>query len=542
MARTKVFFAQRVFASKGHVIDDGGVAVRDDRVYAVFPRALVDDFVEDDAERVELGKVFVCPGFHDAHQHVLQSAVFYSGLGMKYAGTSEQDCVDHLRDFAAKQPSSDGWLLGQGWRDMLWDPPVAPTRASLDEVFPDRPVCLYSGDAHTIWLNMAGLRRLGITEDTEPPEGGSFERDADGHLTGVCREAAGMLYMARVFGEMDQEALRRAYASYFELLLSQGVTAVCDMGLSATPGADCVREDIYEGMLEEGRLPLRAHLFPQLVGDFSRIEGLQARLRGDRLRAPGMKQFFDGVSSAHTAWLTEPYANPYFPGDCGRPTVDPARMRELVMGAAERGIAVRIHTIGDRAIHEACQIFKDAYQAYGLPRQGANSLEHLENLLRPDVEALREANLIASVQPQHIVIDTTQPDRDLGPQRASFMWPFVSYLEAGVPMAFGTDSPCVDPLAWQVLYCAVTRQDPKTGEPAGGWLPEQRISMEDAIDAYTHGSARVVGRADELGSLEGGHWADFAVFDRDLLSVDPDELHDVHCLATYVGGEQVWGS
>ena len=210
------------------------------------------------------------------------------------------------------------------------------------------------------------------------------------------------------------------------------------------------------------------------------------------------------------------------------------------MEAARRGIATRIHTIGDRAVSTAIDIFAEARRTYGRPRQGMNAIEHIENLTPADVEAMARIDLVASVQPQHVVIDVTQPERDLGPERASFMWPFASYARAGVTMAFGTDSPCVPDSAMQVLSCAVTREVPQTNQPSGGWLPQERISMPRAIDAYTRGSARLVGREHELGTLAAGKLADFVVLDTDLVTADPERIQDVATVATYVGGVPVW--
>ena len=349
-----------------------------------------------------------------------------------------------------------------------------------------------------------------------------------------------MVYVAKVFQTLPRDGVMRAYRDYFEKSLGQGITSVCDMALSAIPGADYVNEDVYEALLAQGALPVRAHLFPQNVGRYERIEALQARLTGELLRAPGTKQFFDGVSSAHTAWMLDEYANARFAGDCGRPTVAPELMRSYVMAAAERGIATRIHTIGDRSIRCAIDIFREARERFGAPRQGANTIEHVEGLWPEDVRAMAEIGLVASVQPQHAVIDVTQPERDLGAERAAFMWPFASFARAGVTMAFGTDSPCVPNRSMQVLSCAVTREVPETREPRGGWLPAERIGMAEAIDAYTRGSAVACGRAGELGTLAAGRLADIAVLDTNLMEADPEQIQGVRTLAAYVGGSLAW--
>lgn len=481
------------------------------------------------------GDAFVCPGFHDAHQHVFHAALFPSALATEYAGRSEADCVDHLRQWASTRPDDGSWLVTHGWRDNLWNPPLAPTRTSLDAAFPHRPVAMYSGDAHTLWTNTAGLRALGITEDTTPPEGGSFDRDEHGCLTGVIREAAGMVCMARVLASFDDGQLCNIYRDYFRRLNEMGITSVCDMALSLIPGADGINSKVYELLEATGDLRVRAHLYPCLAKDQANLENLQARYAGPRLRAPGFKQFFDGVSSQHTAWCAEPYQNARFPGDVGRPTVPPERMRTLVLAAAERGHSVRIHTIGDAAVHAAIDIFEEASRRFGAPTQGRNALEHIEDIQPDDIVRLRRAHVVASVQPPHVTIDLAQPVRDLGEWRARRMWPFAQMLEQGVSLALGTDAPVVCPSSTDVLYTAVTRQTSRGHEPAGGWYPQHRISRAQALRAYGLGGAVAVGRESELGSLEPGKLADIAVWDTNFLACEDDAIQRARCLATHIG-------
>lgn len=510
------------------------VAVTGGRIAAVVSRdeaetlacgALVEDW----------GNAFVCPGFHDAHQHVFHAALFPSALATEYAGTSEADCVAHLVAWAANRPNDGSWLVSHGWREALWNPPIVPTRASLDVAFPNRPVAMYSGDAHTLWTNTAGLRALGITDETEPPAGGSFDRDEQGHLTGVIREAAGMVYVARVLSSFSQSQLCGIYSDYFNQLTAMGITSVCDMALSLIPGADGINPQVYEALEAEGKLTVRAHLFPTLSDDQSNLEELQARLTGTRLRAPGFKQFFDGVSSQHTAWCAEEYANPRFAGDVGRPTVAPERMRELVLAAAARGHAVRIHTIGDAAVHAAIDIFDEANRRFGAPTQGRNTLEHIEDIQPADIARLRAAQVVASVQPPHVTIDLAQPARDLGEWRARRMWPFAEMHAAGVDLALGTDAPVVPPTSMDVLYTAVTRQTPRGHKPAGGWYPEHRLTRAQALRAYSLGGAVAVGRERELGSLTPGKLADLCVWDTNLLTCADDEIQQATCICCHTG-------
>ena len=536
--------SENVFTGTDAATRPAAVAISGDRIVAVGPRADVHAFArarnEGPAPEVrDFGDALVVPGFHDSHLHFFHSAVYASPLATMFLGENEADCVERMRAFAAERPN--GWLLAQGWREYRWDPPVLPSKRSRDEAFPARPVALYSGDAHTLWLNSAALAELGLTRDSVPPASGSYDRDEAGELTGIVREAAAMELMPQIMGSFTDEEVASAYRGFFARLGAFGVTSVCDMSLMAHPGLDFIRDDVHAALLERGELTARVHLFPTLTGDMGRFETMRALYTGPCLQATGFKQFFDGVSSQHTAWVTEPYANARAEGDCGRPTVDAAVMRSLVLAAAERGYPVRIHTIGDAAIHAALDIFEEARATYGpLPEGRRNCLEHLENFLPEDLGRLAELQVVAAVQPPHMTLDPGGPERDLGPGRVPYMWPLRTLLDRSTVLAFGTDSPVVDVNSMDVLYSAVTRQDPGTHEPAGGWLPDERIGRAEALRAYTQGSAAAAGRRRELGTLETGKLADIAVLDRNLLACDPEDIQKTKVLATFMGGRCVF--
>ena len=491
---------------------------------------------------LDFGDAFICPGFHDAHLHFFHTALGASPYLLMHMGESEAELVARTVEFAAGLPITPGWSRRAG-AITVGIRPSPPTKRSLDEAFPTRPCVMYSGDGHTLWMNTCALEALGVTRDSVPPQGGSYDRDENGELTGIIREAAAMELLPRCLEWLTEDDIARAYEDQMTRMAEQGITSICDMALMPHPGCDFIRDDVYEKLSREGKLTLRVHMYPTLLDDQSRLEDLQDRYAGDEfplLRAPGFKQFFDGVSSQHTAWLTEPYTNARFDGDCGRPTVPTDHMRELVLAAAERGHSVRIHTIGDRAIHEALDIFEEALAWYGASMQGRNTLEHLENLLPEDIDRLADLGVLASSQPGHITLDPGGPERDLGPERSRIMWPFATYTARGVEQAFGTDSPITAVTSMDVLYCAVTRQDPFTHEPSGGWLPSERISAADALRIYTAGSAAAVGREHELGQIAPGYLADFVVLDRDITVCDPEEIQSAQVLVTYVGGQRVY--
>ena len=543
MQADSIFISENVFTGEGNEAQALAVCVRGGLIAAVVPKSQADAFVGPATRVEDFGDAFMCAGLHDAHVHAFHTALYSSPLAEEFLGDSEADCVARLAPLAARKPH--GWLLAQGWREYRWNPPVLPSKKSLDEAFPTRPVALYSGDAHTLWLNSCALRELGITRNSQPPAGGSYDVDEAGELTGIVREAAAMALMPRIMATFSDEEILSAYQGFLARLANLGITSICDMALSAEPGLDFVRDDIYQTLEGRGQLTCRAHLFLTLNGDLSRFEAMRDTLRGPLVQARGFKQFFDGVSSQHTAWLAEPYANARFKGDCGRPTVEPATMRDYVMAAARSGYAVRVHAIGDEAITRALDIFEEANARFGQPAQGHHCIEHLENMKAADVARLARAGVVASVQPPHITLDPGGPERDLGEKRCQIMWPFKSFLETGATLAFGTDSPVVDVNPWNGIYTAVTRQDAKTRQPSGGWLASERVSVADALRAYTSGAAAAAGRESELGRLAPGMWADIAVFDRNPLrdAVEcPERILETRAIATFLAGRAVFDS
>lgn len=516
----------------------GSVAIEGGRIAFVGSDEAAAAYVGPGTIVTDLGDAFVCPGFHDSHLHFFPSAMDRSPYVVFCEGTCPEDCVEALKQVEDARPK-DEFMLSYGWYHPLWDNPVLPTKDILDAAYPDRPVCLQSGDSHTLWTNSKGLEKFGITKDSVPPAGGVYQKDENGELTGIIQETAATALIPIMLAFSEEET-NAGIKQFLADLNAEGITSVCDVSLLAVPGGDFVRDDVYRALEERGDLTVRINMFPTALEDLSRARKLRDEfVDNDLLCSPGLKQFFDGVSSTHTAWLTEPYANAYFDGDCGAPVTDPERMRRIVLGAAEEGFAVRIHTIGDKAIHVALDIFEEARAKFG-PVKGQNGLEHLENFLPEDIARLAELDVSANCQPPHTVLDPNGIERDLGPERAQWMWPYRSYLDKGVKFSFGTDSPVVDINSREVIYDAVTRQSPATGEPVGGWQPQERICAADAIRAYTLGSAIAAGRGDEVGSLAPGKLADIAVLDTDLTTCNPEDILRANVLATYLGGKKVY--
>ena len=366
-----------------------------------------------------------------------------------------------------------------------------------------------------------------------PPAGGSYDKDTDGHLTGIVREAAAMELMPRIVAEFSREELLDAYRSFERYLNEHGITGVCDVSLMAMPGLDFVRDDLFGALEEAGELTVRVSMFPTLLEDRSRVAALQAAHTGPLLSAQGFKQFFDGVSSQHTAWVHDPYTNARFEGDCGRPTVAAEVMEALVAPAAAEGSPVRIHAIGDEAIHRCLDIF----EAHPVASPAHHTIEHLENFQPDDIARIARADVIASVQPRHITLDPGGPERDLGPERVPYMWPFRALLDSGATLAFGTDCPVESFRPMDGVACAVTRRN-LAGDRV--FLPEQALTPYQALYAYTAGSARACGWEDRVGKIRPGMLADFIQLDRNPLRCPPEELSAVQVLRTCLSGAWVY--
>ena len=522
-------------------------SVKDNRIEKVGSLSDVLAAYKSNTKVVDFKDKLICPGFHDSHLHFFHTSLTNSPYMLMYMGKSEADLVEKTKEFA-KTLDNDAWIVTQGWRYYRWNPKKYPSKKSIDEAFENRPCVMYSGDGHTLWLNTCAMEKLGLLKNEKIKSDTGCDTDENGDLTGIFHESLAMQLLPKCLEWLGQKQVAQAYLAQMQRMVKMGLTSICDMSLMPLKGCDFIRDDVYDELSYRDNMLLRAHLFPTLLDDTSRLLELEKKYENnDFVYASGFKQFFDGVSSEHTAYLTEPYTNARFEGDRGRLTIEKNKMRELVLRAARLQKPVRIHTIGDGAIHAALEIYAEAIEKYGQPKvtfngdeiEAHNTLEHLENLLEADLDQLMKTKTIASSQPCHITLDPGGPERDLGDARCKLMWPFKTYEDKGILQSFGTDSPItkVDPM--NVLYTAITRRDPYTHEPKDAWHPEQKISPELALYNYTFGSACAASNEANLGSLEVGKFADFIVLDRNILTCNRDNIQDTSVIATFVGGRQV---
>lgn len=466
---------------------------------------------------VALPGELVMPGLHDAHIHSEWQARDLSSVDLREARSLEEALAlihDHLTGMAPGEPLHSG-----RWNSNRWAVPVQPHRHALDSVCPDRVAVLSSVDGHTLWVNSLALQRAGITRDTPDPVGGEIVRDMDGEPTGILRESAQEL--VKHLGDEVDAPLRPWLEKLQEWLLSVGLTGITDID-----GEDA--RTAYAQMHADGELRLRVHkCVRQDDLELAIAEGRRAR-QGDAMFQVGPVKFFsDGALGSHTAHMTEPFIGHE---GCGIAVIPYPVLVDRIRMSVEAGLDVATHAIGD----EANRLVLDAFGT--MRAEGHHNIlriEHAQHLRLEDVPRFRELGVIASMQPSHCPADLELVDGIIGDRPlATYAWR--TLLDAGTALAFGSDAPVEDPSPFHGLHAAVTRQR-ADGSPPGGWHPSERISLDEAVYAYTVGSYEAVGRTD-VGRLAVGQLADLIAVDRDLWSVEPAEIRDTVVLRTVVGG------
>ncbi len=492
--------------------------VEDGRIVAIGA-----DAVEAGGTTIDLPGEVVMPGLHDAHIHTEWVARDLSAVDLREA-RSLDETLALVRAHEANLPEGE-WLHSGRWNHNRWDVPVQPDRHSLDTVSGGRIAALSSVDGHTIWANSLALQRAGITRDTPDPVGGEIVRDAQGEPTGILRESAQEL-LEVIPHELSP--LRPWLEQNQQRLLSVGLTSITDIDGEDVRAA-------YAAIHADGALRIRVNKCTRAPDlELAIAEGRRSGQGDDLLRVGPVKFFSDGALGSHTAHMTEPFIGHE---GCGIAAMPYEVLLERTLMAVRSGLDVCTHAIGDEANRLVLNAF-DVVRAEG--HTGVLRIEHAQHVLPVDIPRFRSLDVIASMQPSHCTADLELADAIIGPRRlASYAWR--SFLDAGVRLAFGSDAPVEDPNPFYGLHAAVTRQR-ADGHPLGGWRPEERVTLDEAVHAHTVGSHEAVGRVD-VGRLMPGQLADLVTVDRDLWTLQearPEEIRDAQVLQTWVAGELVF--
>ncbi len=475
----------------------------------------------------DLGGACVVPGFTDAHFHFAWYAMSLQQLD--FQGVTQRETVLQMVHERAQQLPRGEWIQGRGWDNNLWDDNRFLTSAELDLVAPDHPVLLVGKSAHVLVANRRALSVAGISAQTPDPPGGRIGREPSGQPNGLFFETA-MDLIVRAVPMPSEEVLLAALRTAQARLLEQGVTAIHDMDKDILLAP-------YALLRERGDLNVRIVKYLPL-DVLSEVEalGLQAGFGDDWVRVGGIKLFADGALGARTAALFLPYEGE--PHNTGMLWYSPETLNALVQRIARAGLAVALHAIGDRANRLALNALQMARRVKPHLR---HRLEHVQLLEREDVPRLARAGVVASMQPIHAVHDWRMAERYWG-ARCELAYAWSSLADQGTILAFGSDAP-VEPFnpLWG-LYAAVTRRDVEGTIEAGGWHPEQRLDLKQAVRAYTWGAAYAVGMENRAGWLGPGSLADLVVLERDIFELPPEALLETRILRTMVGGRWCFGA
>jgi predicted amidohydrolase YtcJ len=478
--------------------------------------------------REDMGGATLWPGLTDAHLHL---SYYSQGLSKVNCETSTKaECLRRVAERAAADPQSD-WILGHGWNQNEW-PEGFGSADELEAVAPGRPVYLTAKSLHAAWANRTALQRAGLTAASPDPEGGLLQRDARGELTGILMESA-MELVGDILPSPSVPELADRIAAAQETLWRLGLTGVHDFD-----GRDCF--SALQLLDTTGRLKLRVTKSIPLENLPAAVQvGLRTGFGSDYLRIGSVKLFADGALGPQTAAMIQPYTGSV--DNTGVLLLDAEEIFEHGQQAVRAGISMAIHSIGDRANHEVLAGYRhlrNFERQNGLPRL-RHRIEHVQVLHPDDRLSLAELDVIASMQPIHTTSDMYTADRYWG-ERSALAYAFRTLRDSGTRLTFGSDAPVESPNPFWGLHAAVTRRR-VNGEPGPeGWYPEQRLSLQAALEAYTIGPAYAAQQEERLGRLCPGMVADLIALPVDPFAMPPHELATLLPIATMVAGEWVW--
>lgn len=508
------------------------LAVLRERIVAVGSATEVDAWHGPQTKVIDAQGRLLLPGFNDAHLHLVDGGDHLQSLQLADAASAEE-FTRRIAQRAQATPKNE-WITGGDWDEQRWSPPNLPAKELIDPVTPDNPVWVNRHDGHESLANSVALRLANITSKTPNPPGGEILRDAQGNPTGILRDAAQDL-VNKVMPPMSHQRRMRAIRRALEQAASLGITSVQHMN----PEYDDLKA--YAELAEQGELTARIYAAPMETGwrDQAKI-GVRHAFGTAFLRMGAVKGYADGSLGSETAYFFEPYADaPDSRGLLSDEMHPPSAMRQRLQGADAAGLQICVHAIGDQAISMVLDMFEHIEKANG-KRDRRWRIEHSQHMAAKDFARYARLGVIASVQPYHAIDDGQWAEKRIGPERAKRTYAFRTFLEHGVRLAFGTDWPVAPLSPMWTIYAAVTRAT-LDGKNPGGWIPEQKLSVAESVEAYTLGSAYAEFQEKEKGSITPGKLADFVVLSDDIFRIPPSAIKNVKVEATFVGGKVVYG-
>ena len=505
------------------------LAAQNGKILAVGSTAEIEKYIGENTRVIDAGGKRVVPGFTDAHTHFITGGQSLITIDLRDC-ENEQAFLDKLKTYADKLPAGR-WITEGNWDHERAFNGVLPTRQMIDKVTPNHPVAINRTDGHMLLANTLALKLAKITKDVKSPEGGVIMRDQNGEPTGIFKDAAMDLIYAAV-PAATPEVLDEALAAAMKYARESGVTSIHDMlGWNDWHA--------YERARERGELTVRVRAyFP--ISTWDKVAALRGSVKNDEwLRVGGLKGFVDGSLGSSTALMFAPFADD--PNNRGTYVSDWFRnglMHQFVKSADSAGLQIGIHAIGDSANSELLDLYERVARENGA-KDRRFRIEHAQHLHPKDLARFKTLGVIPSMQPYHCIDDGRWAEKRLGAERSKTTYAFRSLFDAGANLSFGSDwfvAP-LDPI--QGIYAAVTRQT-LNGDHPNGWVPEQKISVAEAVRCYTLNDAYAEFAEKEKGSLEAGKWADFVMLSDDIFAIAPEKIRDVNVVTTVVSGKIVF--
>ncbi|MDH7513725.1 MAG: amidohydrolase [Clostridiales bacterium] len=477
----------------------------------------------------------ILPGIEDSHVHFVSGSESLAKVDLSGTRTVEE-VQERIRKFAADHPQA-AWVQGRGWMYAAF-PGNMPHKKFLDEVVPDRPAVMRCADGHTTWVNSRALSLAGIDRDTKDPENGKIVREENGEPTGALLEAAGAL-VSKVIPKPSPEETLAALREGLHEAGRHGVVRVHGMG------GEFEALDLFDRLRREGSLTVRlsAAMWVDSPGptdeDWKAYEEARTKFNDEWISTGGAKLMLDGVIDSGTGAMLDPYETQR--ENRGKLFWDPDAFKKAVAELNSRGLQVSTHAIGDAAIRLALDAYEEAARATE-KSDFRNKIEHAENIAADDISRFGSLSIIASFQPLHANPDPAWMGTwiaNVGPEREQRAFSWKAVLDGGGRLAFGSDWPVVTINPWPGMQLAITRQDFE-GRPAGGWIPQQKVQLADAVYAYTMGGAYAMHREKDEGSIETGKLADLILLSQNIFDIDPHMIAETKVILTMVGGKIVY--
>ena len=482
------------------------------------------------AGREDMGGRVILPGLTDAHLHLKYYSLSLQKVDCETA--TKEECIRRVEERAQKAKPGE-WILGHGWNQNVWG--AWPQAGELDAIAPNNPVYLTAKSLHAAWANTQGMKLANITPSTPDPQNGQIQRDAKGNPTGILLESA-MELVGRVVPEPGMEEIADAMEKAQSILWKMGLTGVHDFD----------RRDSFMALQQlhkQGRLKLRVlKNMPVELLDQAFALGLQSGFGDNMLRIGNVKAFMDGALGPHTAAMFQPYLGET--ENRGILNMDGEELFEHCRKAADVGLSMTVHAIGDRANHEVLDAYEQLrkYETENHLPHLRHRIEHVQVIHSDDAARLGKLDVIASMQPIHAPSDMLMADAYWGPERSRLAYALKAQLDFGARLALGSDAPVESPNPFLGLHAAVTRRRADGSPSPEGWYPEQRLTLAQAWEGYTLGPAYAAYMENRLGRLAPNHIADLIVLEKDPFTCDPNDLLTLESSATMVNGEWVWQS